>query len=483
MRNAIRFLRRGRPVEIADFEPTTMLLDYLRLTEGKRGTKEGCAEGDCGACTIALGRRIDGRLVYRPVNACILLLGMADGAEVVTVEDLAAPDGTLHPVQAAMVKHHGSQCGFCTPGFVMSLFTLYHRNEMGGEKVGRKTVNDWIAGNLGKPADRFTEARAETEETLAGLEDGEDIFIGDSGSFFAAPASIDSLARLYLDHPDATLVAGATDVGLWITKQLRHLPKIVHLGRVAGLAGVEERDAELVIGATATFDAVEAAVARLDPDLGELWRRLGAKQVRASGTVGGNIANGSPIGDSPPALIALGAELELRKGTDERRLPLEDFFLDYGKQDRAPGEFVTRVRVPKPGPGDVFRCYKISKRFDQDISAVMGAFRLTLDGRTVTDSRIASRIAYGGMAAVPKRAAAAEQALVGADLDKPASWAGALDALGQDLTPIDDLRASATYRLATARALLEKALIEFAGTNDRETRVVGHREGADARVA
>jgi xanthine dehydrogenase small subunit len=249
-------------------------------------------------------------------------------------------------------------------------------------------------------------------------------------------------------------VAGATDVGLWITKQLRHLPKIVHLGRVAGLAGVEERDAELVIGATATFDAVEAAVARLDPDLGELWRRLGAKQVRASGTVGG-------------------------KGTDERRLPLEDFFLDYGKQDRAPGEFVTRVRVPKPGPGDVFRCYKISKRFDQDISAVMGAFRLTLDGRTVTDSRIA----YGGMAAVPKRAAAAEQALVGADLDKPASWAGALDALGQDLTPIDDLRASATYRLATARALLEKALIEFAGTNDRETRVVGHREGADARVA
>ena len=497
MRNAIRFLRRGRPVEIADFEPTTMLLDYLRLTEGKRGTKEGCAEGDCGACTIALGRRIDGRLVYRPVNACILLLGMADGAEVVTVEDLAAPDGTLHPVQAAMVKHHGSQCGFCTPGFVMSLFTLYHRNEMGGEKVGRKTVNDWIAGNLcrctgyrpivdagleaidGKPADRFTEARAETEETLAGLEDGEDIFIGDSGSFFAAPASIDSLARLYLDHPDATLVAGATDVGLWITKQLRHLPKIVHLGRVAGLAGVEERDAELVIGATATFDAVEAAVARLDPDLGELWRRLGAKQVRASGTVGGNIAHGSPIGDSPPALIALGAELELRKGTDERRLPLEDFFLDYGKQDRAPGEFVTRVRVPKPGPGDVFRCYKISKRFDQDISAVMGAFRLTLDGRTVTDSRIA----YGGMAAVPKRAAAAEQALVGADLDKPASWAGALDTLGQDLTPIDDLRASATYRLATARALLEKALIEFAGTNDRETRVVGHREGADARVA
>ncbi|MDX1576455.1 MAG: xanthine dehydrogenase small subunit [Kiloniellales bacterium] len=497
MRKAIRFIRRGQVVELTDFEPTTMLLDYLRLTEGRRGTKEGCAEGDCGACTIALGRRIGGRLVYRPVNACIFLLGMADGAEVVTVEDLAGPDGTLHPVQDALVRHHGSQCGFCTPGFVMSLFTLYHCDELAGEKASRKTVNDWIAGNLcrctgyrpiveagleaidGTPSDRFAKARAETEKTLAGLEDGADVFIGDSESFFAAPASIEALASLYEKHPDATLVAGATDVGLWITKQLRDLPKIIHLGRAADLDEVEESDDDLVIGATATYDSVEHAVARLDPDLGELWRRLGAKQVRASGTVGGNIANGSPIGDSPPALIALGAELELRKGAEVRRLPLEDFFLDYGKQDRAPGEFVTRVRVPKPSPKHAFRCYKISKRFDQDISAVLGAFRLTLDGTRVS----AVRIAYGGMAAVPKRASAAERALVGADLSRPASWAGALDALAQDLTPIDDLRASAAYRRATARALLEKALIEIAGTDDRETRIVGHREGADARVA
>jgi xanthine dehydrogenase small subunit len=201
--------------------------------------------------------------------------------------------------------------------------------------------------------------------------------------------------------------------------------------------------------------------------------------VRASGTVGGNIANGSPIGDTPPALIALDAILELRNGTNERRLPLEDFFLDYGKQDRAPGEFVARVRVPKPGPGDAFRCYKISKRFDQDISAVMGAFRLTLDGREVR----AARIAYGGMAAIPKRATAAEQALVGADLGEPATWTAALNALGKDLTPIDDLRASAAYRRTTARALLEKALIEIAGTNDRETRIVGHREALDERIA
>ena len=496
MRRSIRFLRRGRLVELTDIEPTAMLLDHLRLTEGKRRTKEGCAEGDCGACTIALGRRVNGRLVYQPVNACILLLGMADGADIVTVEDLAGPDGTLHPVQAALVAHHGSQCGFCTPGFVMSLFTLYHR----GEKASRQTVNDWIAGNLcrctgyrpiieagleaidGKPSDSFAKARAETERQLAELDErdgGEDVFIGDGDRFFAAPASIDSLARLYEDHPDATIVAGATDVGLWITKQLRDLPKIIHLGRVQGLAVVEESAEELVIGAAATYAAVEEQITRLDPDLGELWRRLGAKQVRASGTVGGNIANGSPIGDTPPALIALDAELELRKGAEERRLPLEDFFLDYGKQDRAPGEFVARVRVPMPGPADAFRCYKISKRFDQDISAVMGAFRLTLDGKAVR----AARLAYGGMAAIPKRATAAERALVGADLAEPATWTPALDALAEDLTPIDDLRASAAYRRTTARALLEKALIEIAGGDDRETRIVGHRGAFDERVA
>ena len=302
MRGSIRFLRHGRLVELDDIDPTTMLLDYLRLSEGKRGTKEGCAEGDCGACTIALGRLVEGRLVYRPVNSCILLLGMADGAEIVTVEDLAEPDGTLHPVQAAMVAHHGSQCGFCTPGFVMSLFTLYQT----GEHASRETVNDWLAGNLcrctgyrpiveaglqaidGNPSDSFAKTSAEKERQLAELEEldgGEDVFIGDGERFFAAPASIDSLAQLYQDHPDATLVAGATDVGLWITKQLRDLPKIIHLGRVAGLLEIDDSDEALVIGAAVTYASVEGHIARLDPDLGELWRRLGAKQVRASGTV------------------------------------------------------------------------------------------------------------------------------------------------------------------------------------------------------
>jgi xanthine dehydrogenase small subunit len=492
MRKSLQFIRKGRVVEVADVGPTTTLLDHLRLAEGSVGTKEGCNEGDCGACTVALGRVRDGHLVYEPVNACIQLLGMVDGSEVVTVEDLAV-SGALHPVQRAMVDLHGSQCGFCTPGFVMSLFTLYQS----GLPADRDTVCDWIAGNLcrctgyrpivdaaltscsGVPADRFAARAAETVASLTALAEGADLFLGDEARFFAAPASLDALCRLLPDHPDATIVAGATDVGLWVTKQLRDLPKIVWLGRVAGLDAIKETAAGVRIGATATYDATASAVAAIDPDLGNLWRRIGSKQVRVSGTVGGNIANGSPIGDTPPALIALGATLELRRGDTVRRLPLEDFFLAYGRQDRAPGEVVVAVEVPRLGPADVFRCYKISKRFDQDISAVMAAIRLTLDG-----DRIASaRVAFGGMAGVPKRATAAEAVLAGARLGDPALPAAVRAALARDFQPLDDMRASAAYRLDVAGSLVEKALIEVAGTPTSATRVFGLREAAIAPAA
>jgi xanthine dehydrogenase small subunit len=491
-RKIMKFLRKGRVVELADVGPTTTLLDHLRLVEGSVGTKEGCNEGDCGACTVALGRVREGRLVYEPVNACIQLLGMVDGAEVVTVEDLA-DGGALHPVQRAMVDLHGSQCGFCTPGFVMSLFTLYQD----GGPVDRDTVCDRIAGNLcrctgyrpivdaaltacdGAPADGFA-ARAEaTATSLAALDDGTDLFVGDEARFFAAPASLDALCALTERHPDATIVAGATDVGLWVTKQLRGLPKVVWLGRVAGLDAIEETENAIRIGATATYDAAAAAVASIDVDLGTLWRRIGSKQVRVSGTVGGNIANGSPIGDTPPALIALGATLELRKGRTIRRLPLEDFFLAYGRQDRAPGEVVVAVEVPRLGPADVFRCYKISKRFDQDISAVMAAIRLTLDGDRISSARLA----FGGMAGVPKRAAATEAVLAGARLGDAALPRAVRDALAQDFTPLDDMRASAAYRLDVAGSLVEKALIEIAGAPTSATRVFGLREAAVAPAA
>jgi xanthine dehydrogenase small subunit len=490
VRDTIRFWRQGRAVEVSGFHPRTTLLDYLRLQERRVGTKEGCAEGDCGACTVALGRVRDGRVHYEPVNACILLLGQIDRAELVTVEDLAA-GGELHPVQSAMVDAHGSQCGFCTPGIVMSLFTLYH----GGERpLSRESVNDALAGNLCRctgyrpiidaaleacseqPKDAFSTNAERNVQGLTALADGQDVFIGDETCFFAAPASEDSLASLYTQHPDATLVAGCTDVGLWITKGMAEIEKVIWLGHVTGLDRIEETSDVLGIGATATHAEAHPSLARIDPDLGELMRRFGSWQVRASGTVGGNIANGSPIGDLAPALIALGSELELRHGNATRTIPLENFFIAYRRQDRVPGEFVRRVSVPKLKGNEVFRAYKITKRFDEDISAAMGAFKFTLDGRRISEARVA----FGGMAATPKRALETERALVGLSLDEPSTWGEAMAAIARDYQPLDDHRSSAAYRATVARNLVFKALSETASDETRATRIIGQRDALQA---
>ncbi|WP_201860489.1 xanthine dehydrogenase small subunit [Microvirga soli] len=490
VRETIRFWRQGRAVEVSGFHPRTTLLDYLRLQERRVGTKEGCAEGDCGACTVALGRVRGGRVHYEPVNACILLLGQIDGTELVTVEDLAA-GGELHPVQSAMVDAHGSQCGFCTPGIVMSLFTLYHEAE---RPLSREAVNDALAGNLCRctgyrpivdaalqacgeePADAFTTNAEQNVQGLMALADGQDVFLGDETRFFAAPASEDSLAALYAQHPDATLVAGCTDVGLWITKGMAEIEKIIWLGRVAGLDVIAETSDELGIGATVTHADAHPSLARIDPDLGELMRRFGSWQVRASGTVGGNIANGSPIGDLAPALIALGSELELRHGDATRTLPLENFFIAYRRQDRVPGEFVRRIAVPKLKGNEVFRAYKITKRFDEDISAAMGAFKLTLDGRRIAEARVA----FGGMAATPKRAPETERALVGLSLDEPSTWGEAMAAIARDYQPLDDHRSSAAYRATVARNLVFKALSETASGETHATRIIGQRDALQA---
>ena len=483
-RASIRFLRRGRIVELHDVPPMRTVLDYLRLEERSRGTKEGCNEGDCGACTVALGSLKDGRVTYQPVNACILLVAQLDGKELVTVDDLST-EGHLHPVQQALVETHGSQCGFCTPGFVMSLFTLYQQ----GREPTRAEIATHVAGNLCRctgyrpiidaavkcctraATDAWARGAAEAARQLGALDDGADVFIATADGFVARPASADTLARLAAEHPDATIVSGATDVGLWITKQLRQLPKIILTGGVTSLHRVSDEGSHISIGAAATYAEAAPALAALDPDVGEVLRRLGSTQVRASGTVGGNIANGSPIGDTPPMLIALGATLYLRHGNAERSLPLESFFIAYGKQDRKPGELVWRIDVPKLKANEAFRAYKISKRFDQDISAVMAAFKFTLEGRRIASARIA----FGGMAATPKRGAASEAALAGASLDQPPTWEAAIAALAQDFTPIDDMRATAAYRIEVAQGLLRKALMEIAG-GASDTRITGERK-------
>ncbi len=474
-RHTLRFRFRGREAALDRFSPRATVLDWLREEAGAKGTKEGCAEGDCGACTVVLARLRGGRLSYEAVNACILLLGQLDGAELITIEDLAE-GAALHPLQQAMVDHHGSQCGFCTPGIVMSLFAAYHS----GAPSTPAGLRDQLAGNLcrctgyrpivdaalatcdGAPTDRFIATADERRAGLSALADDRNLFVGDEGRFFAAPASLDSLAALYARFPDATLVAGATDVGLWVTKQLLDLKRVIWLGRTAGLAEVgEAADGALSLGAGVTLAEAASLLGAIHPDLAEIMRRFGSAQVRASGTVGGNIANGSPIGDLAPALIALGGRVVLRMGAATRAMPLEDFFVAYGKQDRAPGEFVLALETPRIADGQHYRAFKVSKRLDEDISAIMLAARIAVEGRRV----VGARLAYGGMAPTPRRAASAEKALVGASLDERASWRAVRAALSFDFTPLTDQRASAAYRMIVAANLLEKALIEIGGAS------------------
>ena len=473
MAGTIRFLLNGEPREIAGADPTRTLLEWLREDARRTGTKEGCAEGDCGACTVVLGELIEGAVRWRAVNACILFLPVLDGRAVVTVEGLAK-GGELHPVQQAMVETHGSQCGFCTPGFVMSLCALWLN---GGEQDAAK-VNDALAGNLcrctgygpiiaaaqamGGRADASEDAavadqlKALRRETMLEL-DFTDRFSGQRRRY-SAPRSADELAAALVEHPDATVLAGGTDVGLWVTKQHRSLDVVVSLNEAADLRAVRDTDEAIEINAGVRYSDVYGRLSALWPEFGEVLRRLGSTLIRNSGTLVGNIANGSPIGDTPPLLIALGATLTLRRGGETRSMPLEDYFIAYGKQDRAPGEFVQSVTIPKPAPGSLFKAWKISKRFDQDISAVCGAFHLKMDGDRIGEARIA----FGGMAATPRRAAACEAALTGQVFDE-ATLAKALAALDSDFAPISDMRASAGYRAAAARGLLRKLWLEARG--------------------
>ncbi|EPX86386.1 xanthine dehydrogenase, small subunit [Rubellimicrobium thermophilum DSM 16684] len=440
----------------AEAPPTRTLLEWLREERRLTGTKEGCNEGDCGACTVM----VTDERGARALNACILFLPQLQGKAVRTIEGIAGPDGTLHPVQQAMIRHHGSQCGFCTPGFVVSM-AVAHLN-------GERDWDSALAGNLCRctgyaPILRAAEAaaaepvpdwmqdrppRAEEADVPTGA--------GAAGGAVCLPASADDLAAWYDANPDAILIGGATDVGLWVTKGLRDLPKLAFLHRARDLARIEERNGRLWIGAGATMTEVLEVVRGRFPSWAGLIRRYGSMQVRNAATIGGNIANGSPIGDNPPVLIALGAVLHLRRGNTRRSMPIEDFFLDYGRQDRQPGEFVEGVDLPLQAPG--LRVWKLSKRFDQDISAVCGAFDLRVEGGTVT----AARVAFGGMAGIPKRARSVETALIGRPWAED-TIAAAEAALAEDFQPISDMRASAGYRMQAAGGMLRRYWLESQG--------------------
>ncbi|MFZ5608116.1 MAG: xanthine dehydrogenase small subunit [Pseudomonadota bacterium] len=470
MTDTVRFIVNGADHAVRNPDPTLTVLDYLRGCAHLSGTKEGCAEGDCGACTVVLAERAGEGVAYRAVNACILFLPALNGKALITVEGLKGVDGGPHPVQRALIDHHGAQCGFCTPGFVMALYAHY-RN---GGADDRASIDDALAGNLCrctgygpiiKAARHLADYPAPQEPPLRARLDAiaptsllaldHDCPIHRQRRRYFAPTSLEALCALAVQHPEAVVLAGGTDVGLWVTKQRRSLATVIAIGGVADLTRITETDEALIIGAGVRYDEAHRRLAALYPDFGEVIRRLGAAQVRNMGTLGGNIANGSPIGDSLPALIALAAKIELRHGTKRRVLALEDYFISYGKQDCAPGEILTHIILPKPRRGEEFHAYKVSKRFDQDISALCGAFAFTIEGGRVARARIA----FGGLAATPKRAYACEAALAGAPWTQ-ASIDKASAALDEDYQPISDLRASAGYRLRVARNLLKKAFLE-----------------------
>lgn len=452
---AVRFVLDGAVIEIGDADPTGTLLEYLRGPLRRTGTKEGCAEGDCGACTVLVGELAGDAVQWRAVNSCILFLPMINGKALMTVESLGT-DGELNPLQACMAANGSSQCGFCTPGFVMSL----HGRAIGA--LGSALpVADVIAGNLCRCTGYGPILEAGAQVATLAQDDGAVVAAllalnaeGTAGGIFEgrqwfAPRSSGALTEVLADHPDARIVAGATDVGLWVTKGLRDIDTLVFISNVADLKTIDETADGLRIGAGVRYAEAHDALGRLHPELGELVRRIGGLQVRNSATVCGNIANGSPIGDGPPALIAMGAELTLRSAAGRRMMPLEDYFLDYGKQDRRPGEFVESVFVPRPGAGVTLHISKLSRRFDSDISAVLGAFALTVEGGVIT----AARVAFGGMAATPRRASHCEAALIGQPFAE-ATIAAAATALRGDFTPMTDVRGTSAYRVEAAAALL-----------------------------
>jgi xanthine dehydrogenase small subunit len=475
---AVRFVLDGEVISATGLSPTTTVLQYLREKAYRPGTKEGCAEGDCGACTVVLGELVDGRIKLRSVNACIQLLPMLHGKALFTVESIKSlKDGSLHPVQQAMVDNHASQCGFCTPGFVMSLFALFKTNAA----PDRAQINDALSGNLcrctgyrpiiqaaeqmasladsdnwmASPATDQSPIEPEEQalvELLRNIQSPETLHIQHDGMQYYAPATVNALADLYLQYPHATLVAGNTDVGLWINKQLRKLPLMISLAGVEELKTIRIDQDAISISAGVNVTDAFAAIQQHFPALKDLFRRFASMPVRNAATLVGNIANGSPIGDSMPILIALQSEIQLRQGSNERVLALQDFYLGYQQKDLRAGEFVQALRIPLNQQQYQMASYKVSKRFDQDISAVCAAFVLGLDDA----GKVAHiRIAFGGMAAIPARATQCEAALLGQIWDQ-STIDLARARLAEDFSPLSDMRASADYRQRVAQNLLQR---------------------------
>lgn len=475
----ITFYFRGQRQQVEAVSPTTTVLQYLReyISAEKirqTGTKEGCAEGDCGACTVVIGELIKGQLQLRSVNACIQFLPTLDGKALYTVEDLQqllpVQTGQLHPVQQAMVEQHGSQCGFCTPGFIMSLWSMYENETQAPSK---DKISDYVSGNLcrctgyrpildaAQRAYAYPRVQLERQKVIDALNEIHDLsslILNYQGQQFFAPKTLQEFAALRQQYPQARIIAGSTDVGLWITKLGRQLGDMLYIGQVEELKHIKIENNILQIGANVSLSDALAKISEIYPDFTELQRRFASMPIKNAGTLGGNIANGSPIGDSMPALITLDTKLRLRNGDQTRELTLADYYLDYQKTALQVGEFVETILVPVREPSETFKfaSYKISKRFEQDISAVCAALSCELDERKIVQS---IKIAFGGMAAIPKRAFNTEKVLLG-QVMTPELIKQAQIALAQDYQPLSDGRASSAYRLQVAQNCLQRFYLE-----------------------
>ena len=478
----LRFIRRGQPAALHDVPPDRTLLEVLREDLGCTGTKEGCGEGDCGACTVVLGEERNGKLHYSAVNSCIRLAHSVDGMALWTVEDLAedplirpagpaAPVGkpiTLHPAQEAMVQCHGSQCGFCTPGFVMSLFGMYQNHVCHGRPITRELAQEELSGNLCRctgyrpildaaqqmaalPPVAVDEAQLLRQLALLQAHEAD-------GTAYLAPTTLPALLAARAAHPGAQVVAGCTDVGLWVTKMHKQYAQILDVTRTAELLQLDESEHHISIGAAVSLTDAFAALTRQWPQLHTFATRFAGLPVRNSGTLGGNVANGSPIGDSMPLLIALRARIVLASTRGERTLALEDLYTGYRQNVMAPDELLVRIVVPRPGVTEALRAYKISKRFDDDISAVCLVMNLDIEAGVVRRASIGA----GGVAATPARARQTEAALTGQPWSAQTVQKAA-DALQAEFSPISDMRASGAYRRTVLASLLQRFWLESQG--------------------
>lgn len=449
----VRFQLNGVLIEEDDVSPSMTVLDYLREMKGLKGTKEGCAEGDCGACTIAIQSAL-GRV--KSVNACLMLVPQLDGMSVTTVEGLSGPDEAIHPVQQAIVDHHAAQCGFCTPGFVMAL----HAFTQTGEALTYDSVHEAIAGNLCRCTgyrpivDAAVSLGSKAEKLIPPAIEQTDYYTDGNEDFFA-PRSLDQLVALKSEHPDAFILAGGTDLGMRASKDRQPYGQVISTANVMELNQIERDESSVMFGAAVNYTRALPMLEEIAPSFALLVRRIGSRQIRNLGTIGGNICNASPIGDTPPCLIALDAVMIAHGSSGRREISADDFFTDYRKTALGPDEILEAIRIPVPSPNLIFRAYKVSKRFDQDISAVVGAYALKIENGIVASVRIA----FGGMAATPARAPACEAALMGRSWSMETAMVAGV-ALSEDFTPLTDFRASQDYRTRVASNLLQRLYLD-----------------------